>query len=367
MPAKLDRVRPISLQRTPGAQLRKWIGAARVRILAAREDPPTLCRWATHLAIVGLGVAALVTIRAPRAVVQPTPEPTAALLPTAAPRGGARSGTARGGGYLVRAAVPLTSDPANTPGQAQATPSPTAAPKMTTYVVQPGDTVIALAERYGITPDTILSANPALAGNPDLLRLGQELVIPGVSGVLHVVQAGDTLNAIAARYQVTVDVILSYADNNLTNSELLYPGQKLVIPGGVWPHKGADTSSTAVAATGLFIWPTKGTISQRPWSLHMAVDIAASTGTPIYASDAGTVAESGWTNVGYGQYVLIDHGNGYRTLYAHMSQRLVAAGQKVAKGQKIGLVGSTGNSTGPHLHFEIYRNGVIQNPLAYLP
>lgn len=309
-----------------------------------------------------------------------------ATLPAAEAASLVRQASARGGrGYLVRAAVPHTtsvgeaqgvaSQPAGQPSTASSEAG--AVPRtMRTYVVQRGDTVIGLAQRFGITPETILAANSSLAGNPDLLQLDQELLIPPVSGVLHTVVAGDTLSAIAQRYQVSVEAIVGYKENGLEASSILQLGQKVMVPGGVMPLAAARPApasgsvaapSSAYRATGRFLWPTTGTITQGSWARHVAIDIGTPTGTPIYASDTGYVLEAGWSNVGYGQYVILDHGNGYRTLYAHMSTIIARKGQWYQKGQKIGLVGSTGRSTGPHLHFEIYKNGVIQNPLAYLP
>ncbi|MCL6430776.1 MAG: M23 family metallopeptidase [Anaerolineae bacterium] len=342
-----------------------------------------LCRFATHLSVIALwaialGSGLLPAFREHRALGADTATVTAL--------GAARQSSARGvGGFLVRAAVPRTGTtdsnaqalaaPAEPPPPADAGSTPeesSPAPVgelAATYVVQPGDTVLGLAERFGVTPETILSANSSLAGNPDLLRLGQEILIPSVSGVLHVVAPGDTLKGIAQRYQADVQKIIDYRPNGLVEPYILHPGQKIMVVGGVWtaPETSSVSSPAETGATGSFMWPCTGRISQGSWSRHVAIDIAAPTGTPIFAADSGTVTESGWTDVGYGQYVIIDHGNGFRTLYAHMSKRLVSKGAKVQRGQRIGLVGSTGNSTGPHLHFEIYRNGVLQNPLKYLP
>ncbi|MGQ9684555.1 MAG: peptidoglycan DD-metalloendopeptidase family protein [Anaerolineae bacterium] len=301
-------------------------------------------------------------------------------LPVAGPMvaASARTASSRGStGYLVRAAVPRTEDGQTSAPEATAQPQPTPTPEplLHSYVVQEGDTVLGLARRYGITPETILSANSKLANDPDLLQLGEEIQIPAISGVLHVVAAGDTLRSIAERYKVGVEAIIGYAGNGLVEPYVLQPGQAIMVPGGEWVHQarsydsmaGSPTTEVLASPTGSFVWPTTGTITQGCWAGHVAIDIGTASGTPIYASDAGYVTESGWSPVGYGQYVVIEHGNGFRTLYAHMSQRLVSAGETVAQGQRIGLVGSTGNSTGPHLHFEIYRNGVLQNPLNYLP
>ena len=385
MDSTLDGARQNRPPRRPDLPIQTWIQAASRHILAARGDFPRWCRWATHLTIAGLGVAAVVASRSPGAPGQPVKGPALDSRTAVHATTLMRQASARGGGYLVRAAVPRTT--AGLPAQAAATPAserasqatapPTAEPDgIRTYTVQPGDTVFGLAQRFGLTPESILAANPTLAGNPDLLTLGQEIQILPVSGALHVVSKGDTLAGIARQYKVDVEAIIGYKGNNLSEPYTLQIGQKLVIPGGSWSPppsqavavgKAPASVSGQQAASGRFMWPTTGTITQRPWAAHMAVDIGTPTGTPIYAADAGYVVVAGWSTVGYGNYVMIDHGNGFRTLYGHMSVIIAKTGQWVQKGQKIGLVGSTGHSTGPHLHFEIYKGGVLQNPLSYLP
>lgn len=381
MDPMLGRVRLGRLRRRRGLPIRACIQAIHCTLRRIPNDHRLLCRWTTHLSVVALWLIALGGNLLPGLWEQRPVSAGPALHGAVA---GLRQSSSRGtGGYLVRAAVPRTDTtatgdalaaPTETP-PADAAPGPSdqaAAPAgelVKTYVVQPGDTVLGLAERFGVTPETILSANSSLAGNPDLLRLGQEILIPTASGVLHVVAPGDTLKGIAQRYQADVQKTIDFKPNGLVEPYVLHPGQKILVVGGVWTAPGTSTVDGAAetGATGSFIWPCTGRISQGSWARHVAIDIAAPTGTPIFAADSGTVIESGWTDVGYGQYVIIDHGNGFRTLYAHMSKRLVSKGAKVQRGQKIGLVGSTGNSTGPHLHFEIYRNGVLQNPLKYLP
>jgi murein DD-endopeptidase MepM/ murein hydrolase activator NlpD len=326
-------------------------------------------RWRMHVAVVGLAVVALAASHLSglrRQTGRADEAPPAEMLAVAHL---SRQTSARGSGYLVRAAQPHTT----------ISESPTAVPdapirRTEIYRVQPGDTVLALAERFGITPGTILSANGGLGGNADLLSLGQELVIPPLSGVVHEVEPGETLASIAERYQVDIDTIIAHQENNLSEPYSLQVGQKLLLPGAELPNTPfagyAWTSSSGestIPASGSFVWPTAGVISQGVWWGHVAIDLATQPGTPIYASDAGYVVEAGWSGAGYGQYVLIDHGNGFRTLYAHMSTILAWAGQSVDKGAVIGRVGSTGNSTGPHLHFEIYKDGVLQNPFNYLP
>ena len=121
-----------------------------------------------------------------------------------------------------------------------------------------------------------------------------------------------------------------------------------------------------VAASGQFVWPTQGTITQRFSWYHPGLDIANRSLPTTVAADSGRVIYAGWDASGYGYMVLVDHGNGYKTRYAHMSQIMVISGQTIGRGQAVGKMGSTGRSTGPHLHFEIYLNGVRVNPLSYL-
>ncbi|MGD9099645.1 MAG: M23 family metallopeptidase [Anaerolineae bacterium] len=129
----------------------------------------------------------------------------------------------------------------------------------------------------------------------------------------------------------------------------------------------ADEGANCIQETGAFSWPARGMITQGYWWGHQALDIGAPTGSSVLAADTGNVSFAGWTNTGYGYLVILEHDQGYVTYYAHLSQIHVAPGQAVSRGQGIGAVGSTGNSTGPHLHFEIRLDDVKQNPLVYLP
>jgi len=243
------------------------------------------------------------------------------------------------------------------------------------YVVQPGDTVSTIAEKFGVSVDTIRWEND-LKSVKDI-KPGQILRILPVSGIRHKVKPGDTIYSIAKKYQVDPQVIVDWPYNSFANDEVfaLAVGQDLIIPDGVKPKEVPSIPRPtyyaqvpgAGAGTGQFVWPTSGRISQSFAWYHKAIDIANKDAPDILAADGGTVVIAGWVApTAYGNHVVIDHGNGFATLYAHLSQLYVGSGQKVAKGQAIGKMGSTGRSTGIHLHFEVRQNGVAQNPLNFL-
>jgi murein DD-endopeptidase MepM/ murein hydrolase activator NlpD len=254
-----------------------------------------------------------------------------------------------------------------------------------TYTVSAGDTTEAIARQFGLQPSTLAWSNTALEDAPDRLSVGQVLTIPPVDGVFYTVEASDTLSGIAERFKASAEDIVTYPANQLSQSTNIVPGMQLMVPNGVKPVKSfavrqaasAQSSAPVVSApvakpfvqtTGsAFLWPTQGTITQNFWWGHGALDIALATGTPVAASDGGVVTFAGWDNTGYGYMVMLDHGNGFSTLYAHLSQYLVEAGQTVARGQTIAAMGSSGRSTGPHTHFEVRYNGAPQNPMFYLP
>ena len=245
-----------------------------------------------------------------------------------------------------------------------------------TYTVQPNDNLWVIATGFGVQVETIMWANPEVEKAPDLLAVGETLVILPVDGIYHTVRAGDTVEKLAKEFKTTVEEIVGFDANELEEPYALTPGEQLVIPGGrkkiiplniypmTWvgsPPKGSATGS------GRFAWPARGTLTQGFWSAHLAIDIGNRTGTPVYAADAGYVRMAGQDTWGYGNQIVIDHGNGYLTRYAHLHKILVKAGQSVEKNQQIGTMGSTGRSTGPHLHFEVIQGNVKRNPLGYLP
>ncbi len=253
------------------------------------------------------------------------------------------------------------------------------------HEVQDGENLSVIAGAYGISIQTLISANGLT--EKSILRPGMKLTILPVDGVSHKVRSGDTVIGIAKTYGVGVDEIIAF--NELDGPKIRI-GDELMIPGGTLPkpqpiariiqpiQKAAPIikkalpippASTALpSVAGGYVWPTAATIITQYYGWrHTGLDIAGKTGTPVYAARAGTVEKSqcGW-NGGYGCYVIIDHGGGVKTLYAHHSQLYVSAGDQVTQGQTIGLMGSTGRSTGPHVHFEVRVNGKFQNPLSYV-
>ncbi len=225
------------------------------------------------------------------------------------------------------------------------------------YVVRQGDSLSQIADMFGVSVNTIVWAN-AIKGS---IREGDELIILPISGVNHTVKKGDTIRSIATKYKADMDDINSY--NSLKPGETLLVGSTLIIPDGeVQSAPLISTRATSAlrgtggpAYKGYYMRPIDG--GSRSQGLHgyNAVDLAAPVFTPIHASADGMViiARSSGYNGGYGSYVVISHGNGTQTLYAHMSKVYVSQGEYVSRGSSIGLVGNTGKSTGPHVHFEI--------------
>lgn len=240
------------------------------------------------------------------------------------------------------------------------------------YEVQSGDTVKSIAEKFGVSVDTIRWKNDL---TKDKIKVGQTLKILPVTGIAHTVSKGDTVYSIAKKYDADAQAIVDFPFNTFTNDETfeLAIGQTIIVPDGVMPAAAATPrarqmtpNAGSVTASGIFVWPTQGTITQRFSWYHPGLDIANHSLPLVVAADSGSVSYAGWDSSGYGNMVLINHGNGYVTRYGHLSQIMVISGQTVGRGQAIGKMGSTGHSTGPHTHFEIYLNGVRVNPLNYL-
>jgi murein DD-endopeptidase MepM/ murein hydrolase activator NlpD len=243
-----------------------------------------------------------------------------------------------------------------------------------TYAVQAGDTVQSIADLFGLQPTSIMWANPAIEDAPDLLRIGQEVTILPIDGAYHKVAEGDTLESIAEEYKVEPEAIVACEYNPLEAPvRSIQEGTWLIVPGGEKPYvpKVVTTYTGSVPegarGTGRFQWPVLGRITQGYWYGHRAIDIGAPIGGAVVAADGGFISFAGWTDVGYGYLIVIDHANGFATYYAHLSNIYVFTGQAVERGQVIAASGNTGWSTGPHLHFEVRYYGAQQNPRAYLP
>ncbi len=230
------------------------------------------------------------------------------------------------------------------------------------YVVQKGDTLSEIAEKFGVSVNTIRWANDL--GRNGLIKVGQELVILPVNGVRYKVKRGGTLRDIVKKIGGNLEEAAAF--NNLGPDEELEAGTEVVIPEAELkePKKKARRfaqstirrfSKALPEYKGYFMRPVIGGVRTQGLHGKNAVDLASYYGAPIYAAADGTVLISKWGawNGGYGNYVVIQHPNGAQTLYAHLSQNLVKKGEYVRKGQVIGKMGSTGRSTGVHLHFEI--------------
>ena len=374
-----------------------WCVAAVWRICVDwRAKRPFLTRATAHLSVITL---ALITIVLSGAGI---PTPRAAVGSSFDADSSLSSDTASSIG--PRAALPPTPiRPANGSGPSDAdtvarlpllhtTFPDRVRAQVETYVVQPGDTVFDIAARFGLSPNTIVWSNrEGLMDAPWLIQQGLELFVLPVDGVYHTVRAGETVAEVAVEYGVEpADLYNEW--NDLDEGEQLREGQLLVVPGGqgeevawqpppTYPAPGPSGYSygicsgvavTGPGANGWFVLPT-GSPRVSGWYFrdprnpgHIGLDYACRLGDPIYASDNGVITIAGW-NGGYGIMVELNHGNSFVTRYGHFDSIAVGCGQQVYQGQLLGYCGSTGMSTGPHLHFEIRHNGVPQDPQAYLP
>jgi murein DD-endopeptidase MepM/ murein hydrolase activator NlpD len=266
-----------------------------------------------------------------------------------------------------------------------------------TYTVKSGDTLFTIAERYNIKPATLLWGNyEVLQDNPHFLKPGQILNILPVDGTYYQWQEGDTIEKVAQFFKTDAQKILEFSGNNIDLTKVnepnsgIEPGTWIVVPGGKraikdWGPPAITRKNPASArfygsgscgevyegavGSGSFVWPTtERTISgyQYDPTVHPAIDIAGQIGNPVFAADAGVVVYSGWSDFGYGYLIVIDHGNGWQSAYAHLNSIAAGCGVSVFRGGVIGTLGNSGNSTGPHLHFELIFNGAKVNPLEFI-
>jgi murein DD-endopeptidase MepM/ murein hydrolase activator NlpD len=269
------------------------------------------------------------------------------------------------------------------------------------YTVQKGDTVSSIADNYGLQPKTIFAANySVLQDDPESLKPGQTLKILPVNGVYWEWLGGIPFGQWAAYFNVKPEDIINYPANHLDPNAVGDPANAnikvntwLIVPGGTYQYHtpgqigwvsrtspataqvaGAGacppTNSTA-AGTGTFVYPTdRHYLSGFDYSTvthHLAIDLAANLGDNIYAADGGVIVYAGWNSYGYGNMIMVDHGDGFQTLYAHLSQIFVSCGEAVTKSQVIAAAGATGNASGPHLHFEVRTSTTVIDPWNVLP
>lgn len=342
------------------------------------SKPFTVISWiVTALIVIGLiGTALLWTRPVATAPAQPETRPTAAIEdgPVSLPALNNASGSLS----AVTRQIALKTNIPERPRY-----------KAIEYTVRRGDSVYGIARKFNLKPETVLMANyDTLEDNPHSLKPGQKLTIPPVDGLYYKWAEGDTIETVAGKYETTAEEILTWPGNNidLTNPQIK-PGNWVMLPGGARPIKpitlptiartgNSGTANPGTAACGGgpvgigFVWPVNNhTVSGNDyWGGHLALDLTAYEGDPVYAAASGVVTQAagGW-NYGYGNVIQIDHGNGYTSLYAHLSSINVGVCQPVYAGQLIGLAGNSGNSFGAHLHFEIRSGGSNIDPRYVLP
>lgn len=245
--------------------------------------------------------------------------------------------------------------------------------KIVNYEVLGGDTLASIAKKFEISIDTMKWANNL---KTDIIKPGQILKISPVTGIVHKVASGENIYTIAKKYKTEAQKIVNFPFNDFADLDTfaLTAGQTVYVPDGIIEEekpkyivpKYIAQIQAGVKGSSNFIWPTSGIITQNPVWYHMAIDIANPSMPAVLASDTGTVIYADCLNWGYGCHVIIDHGNGYQTLYGHLSSIGVSAGQVISQGQRLGVMGSTGRSSGIHLHFEVRSGGGLLNPLSFL-
>ncbi|MDA0269707.1 MAG: peptidoglycan DD-metalloendopeptidase family protein [Chloroflexi bacterium] len=242
------------------------------------------------------------------------------------------------------------------------------------YEVQPGDTISGIASHFGVNGNSITWNNVDVLSDNDLLLLGMKLQIPSVDGIIHSVRVGETVTAIAVRYDADWRDVVAFRANGLGGDpNNIREGALILVPGGrkvpLAPPPAVVVAAPGGTGSGGWVWPGGGPMTSSFGPSHpLGIDISMSIGSPISTAKGGQVAFVGGNPCcSYGYHIIIDHGDGYETLYAHLSDFAVGNGQFVDSGDIIGFSGNSGRSTGPHLHFEVRRNGQHLDPLTFLP
>ncbi len=349
-----------------------------------RLQKNSIFHWVSIVVLVGLGIVAIYlanqTRQASAMVILPTVTPiaTSTIPPTPVVVDLPELGAATSSTGVARAAQLHTYRP-ETPRF-----------EVIEYTVQPGDSAYSIAKKFAIKPETLLWGNEGMNPDAGALRVDAKLNILPVDGVLHVVKEGDTLQKLQDTYGVSIEDIVNFPGNHF-NYEIpnhLTPGDKVIIPNGKsqvsWQEpsgpqiivaiKGGSPASPGINPfsflyKGYFSWPVFPVIITQPfWSGHGGIDIGALVRQPVFAAASGTVVFADWDTTGFGNLVIIDHGNGILTYYGHNYALLVRFGQVVSKGEQVAEAGSTGHSTGPHVDFRIkLLPGGFVNPADYLP
>lgn len=260
------------------------------------------------------------------------------------------------------------------------TPEAGPQPLYVNYTVKAGDTLSSIASSFGLSNEYLIWNNASVVGSGDEVVEGQQLMIPSTSGIIYTVRSGDTLIELANYFGITVSAIVGYGPNNLPIEDVVAIGATILLPGAVppppppppppeppAPARAAPAAPRTVFSG--FIWPAYGPITAYfgDGRGHTGIDIGVGYGTAIGASASGTVSFAGAKGDGYGYYVIVSHASGFTTVYAHLSSIYVSIGEAVGAGETLGASGCSGICTGPHLHFEIRLGGVAVNPMGYLP
>jgi murein DD-endopeptidase MepM/ murein hydrolase activator NlpD len=358
-------------------------GEAQIRGLSQKEKFVSNILWGVSGAMVILAVTLTIVLKPSfNLFASQTPTAVPTQVATAVPAAATDSNTNQtesGGKKVVRALNPHTVVDKVVRRDAE------------DYTVEEGDSIFNIAKKFDLAAETVFWANyNSLGGSIDALSPGMTLVIPPYDGIYYKWKSGDSFQALADKYYVDKDTIITSPYNKLDLSNpTVEPDSYIMIPGGQdemvdwFASMRAETSSGGsyrisgefgctnnggAVGDGFFGNPVPGSVvigNDYISGVHDGIDLGSASSNTVVAADDGVVVYAGWSSNGYGNVVEIDHGDGYQTVYAHLSVITVSCGQAVGQGAQIGVVGSTGNSTGPHLHFEVRYNGVADNPHNY--